>query len=102
MNLVQLQSTYKVPDFKGLLETARERGFSDDQIASCIKVFFTSHENQILRSLSQTISLQQEVINSLVDVEKKDKFIKYITDCINDGITPYSVLVSNWGEFFDE
>lgn len=101
MTLSDLQKSYNIPDFKGLLILAKERDFTDDQLASCINFLFKTHRDYILRSLSSTIEYQQIVINTLVDVEDKDKFIAYINQCIEQGVPPHSLSITNWEEFLE-
>lgn len=102
MTLSDLQKTYDLPDFKGLLTLAKEKGFTDYYLANCIRFLFKVHETHILRSLSSTIKYQQIVINTLVDTENKDKFIAYINQCIEHGIEPHNLSITNWEEFFGE
>lgn len=100
MTLLELQKSCNVPDFKGLLATAKERNFTDDYLASFLGFLFKVHETNIMRSLSRTIEYQQLVINTLIDVEDKDKFIDYVNRCIEEGKKPHSLTITNWDEFF--
>lgn len=102
MTLLELQKSCNVPDFKGLLATAKERNFTDDYLASCLGLLFKAHETSIMRSLSRTIEYQQLVINTLIDVEDKDNFIDYVNRCIEQGQEPHSLTITNWDEFFDD
>lgn len=102
MTLLDLQKAYNFPDFNGLLTLAKEKCFTDDYLASCLRFLFKAHETGILRSLSNTIEYQQIVINTLVDTENKDKFIEYINQCIEQGVPPHSLSITNWEDFLGD
>ena len=104
MNLKDLHDDLQrsnIPDFKGLLLLAKERNYTDDKLAACIEFLFKTHSNRVLSSLSSTVHYQQMVINTLVDVEDKDRFIGYINQCIEHGMPPHSVSIADWKGFLD-
>ena len=102
MSLLELKKSCNIPDIKGLLAVAKERNFTDGYLASCLGFLFKAHETDIMRSLSRTIEYQQMVINALVDVEHKDKFIDYVNRCIEQGQEPHSLTITNWDEFLGD
>lgn len=102
MTLSDLQKTYDLPDFKGLLTLAKEKGFTDYSLANCIKFLFKVHKTHILRSLSSIIEHQQIVINTLIDIENKERFITYVNQCIEQGIPLHNLTITNWEEFIED